>query len=234
MKRCSEIRELLSEYIDGGLGGGAEQSVADHLGACDACRRELEGLRGLLSLARERTHEEPSHDLWPGIEERILGTFERSGRIRTGGRRFDLRFLAGLAAGLALALGWMAWSDGPASPAPEDTLMASYLLLLHESEDTMSGATPDEIESAVAEYTAWAAELAERNLLESAAKLVDFAGWELVMGDEGPTSRPRGRVPGIEGFFVIRAQSDEQALEIARDCPHLGRGGEVELRPIEH
>ena len=35
------------------------------------------------------------------------------------------------------------------------------------------------------------------------------------------------------GFFIIAARTDEEALAIARSCPHLRYGGTVALRPIE-
>ena len=35
------------------------------------------------------------------------------------------------------------------------------------------------------------------------------------------------------GFFLIRAGSLDEALAIARRCPHLAHGGEVALRPID-
>jgi hypothetical protein len=37
----------------------------------------------------------------------------------------------------------------------------------------------------------------------------------------------------VAGLFVVSATSDEEALRIARTCPHLSHGGEIELRPIE-
>lgn len=35
------------------------------------------------------------------------------------------------------------------------------------------------------------------------------------------------------GLFIIAARTDDEALAIARSCPHLRHGGTVSLRPIE-
>jgi hypothetical protein len=37
----------------------------------------------------------------------------------------------------------------------------------------------------------------------------------------------------LGGFFILRAESYEAAAAIAADCPHVRRGGTVELRRIE-
>ena len=37
---------------------------------------------------------------------------------------------------------------------------------------------------------------------------------------------------GIAGFFIIRAYSLEQAVEVAKGCPGLDYGQTVEVRPI--
>lgn len=234
MKNCSETRAALSDYIDSDLEVAAMDAVASHLRGCAPCRAEHENLLRLVASARGDLSMEPPHDLWVGIRGRIAAD---EGRALGPGPRSDrsvIRFLSGLAAGLVLAFGWMAWSERTVPDSPEDSLTASYILLLHESPEFMANATPSEVEDAVAEYTAWAGGLAERNQLESAAKLVDLAGWELAMDAGGATTRARSGAGGIGGFFVIRAENDEQALEIARGCPHLERGGEIELRPIEH
>jgi len=41
MNPCSEFRELIFWYIDGGLTKDEERSVARHLSVCEACRDDL-------------------------------------------------------------------------------------------------------------------------------------------------------------------------------------------------
>jgi hypothetical protein len=59
---CEEIRELFSDHVDGALPAEMEEALADHIGACHDCRRELaryeECLGGLAGL-----HPAPAGDL---------------------------------------------------------------------------------------------------------------------------------------------------------------------------
>ena len=61
--RCSEVRERLTEYMDGLLKGAEFQAIEEHLQSCPKCRRELEMVRELDTRLRQ---EVPV--LWESIE----------------------------------------------------------------------------------------------------------------------------------------------------------------------
>lgn len=48
--KCSEIRELLSLYIDNMLDDNQVKEVEEHLSSCDACRKEYNELKGIHEL----------------------------------------------------------------------------------------------------------------------------------------------------------------------------------------
>jgi hypothetical protein len=48
MTDCSEIKTLLSEYVDGALDDKAKALADEHLRTCPACREELESLKALV------------------------------------------------------------------------------------------------------------------------------------------------------------------------------------------
>lgn len=48
MTDCSEIRTLLSEYLDDALDAKAKALADEHLGSCPACREELDSLKTLV------------------------------------------------------------------------------------------------------------------------------------------------------------------------------------------
>ena len=50
---CIDIRESLSEYIDGGLSGARNTEIEEHLERCDECRREYDDLSKITMLLRE-------------------------------------------------------------------------------------------------------------------------------------------------------------------------------------
>jgi anti-sigma factor RsiW len=69
---CAGTRDRLDDYVDGLLDEDDRESVAQHLLACQDCRREETQLRALLAEAAALAHEvPPPADLWPRIERRI-------------------------------------------------------------------------------------------------------------------------------------------------------------------
>jgi len=50
--KCEEIKELLTEYLDGELPVGDAASVEEHAAGCEACRAELEALRQTSALLK--------------------------------------------------------------------------------------------------------------------------------------------------------------------------------------
>jgi hypothetical protein len=87
----------------------------------------------------------------------------------------------------------------------------------------------------VAEYSAWADSLRRQNTLvmgeelgqEDAAVLVGFGG--AVTVSPGDVETVAGKLAGL---FIVRAFTGEEALALARQCPHLKYGGRVALRRL--
>ena len=124
-----------------------------------------------------------------------------------------------IAAGLVLLLGGLWW--GRRTSAGNPTAPRFALLLLEDS--TFQGATAVGHDSLVAEYSAWAGQLA--------------GSGSLVLGEElEPASYPLGPATAatdrVTGLFVIAEENLEGALRIARTCPHLRYGGGIVVRPI--
>lgn len=170
------------------------------------------------------------------LEERVVAALRASGRLATassdrgsGGRRRGTAeaWLRRAAAAIVLVLAGAAMGRLTAPPAigsPTGAAATSdYLLLLYGGES----ATPAEEADRVAEYGAWAGRQAEANRLVSAEKLQAAA---IVLGPS-PGAGAVSSEPS--GFFVIRAESVDAAVAIARDCPHLRHGGTVVVRPID-
>jgi hypothetical protein len=129
-----------------------------------------------------------------------------------------------IAAGLLLFAG--GWAVGrrtaPEPGAGPAAGLRHYTLLLYEGPRFNVGGTPEA--ALVREYTAWAHGLAGKGRLVAGEKLGTN---EWTLGDQSETSS------GPTGFFVIAAIGDDEALAIARTCPHLRYGGTVSVRPID-
>lgn len=113
--------------------------------------------------------------------------------------------------------------------------MPEYVLLLHENDNVFDNLSPEEIQRIIQRYGRWRASLAERGHPASGKKLRDGAGRVMKAGGgktvitDGPYTEAR---EVIGGFFAFTADSFEQAVELAGDCPHL-EFGTIEIREVE-
>jgi hypothetical protein len=87
----------------------------------------------------------------------------------------------------------------------------------------------------VEEYRAWAARLSGQGRFLTGEKLKN--GGALIQaapGKPGASQEALGAdAEFIGGYFLVRAESLEEAVRIARTCPHLARGGSIEVRQID-
>ena len=95
-----------------------------------------------------------------------------------------------------------------------------FLLLIHGDD-----APPAERDAVVAAYTAWARELAAEGRLVAAAELAPDAKVVAAKPATADATASAG------GYFLITAPDLAAALEIARGCPAVARGGSVEVLP---
>ena len=151
------------------------------------------------------------------LEDRTVAALQREGLLHSRRSRSRgwvmaaaslLLFLSGLAAGRVL--------DRPA--ASDDR--PRFVLLLMDSPPAESV----EAELRVVEaYRQWATSLRGEGRFVSGARL-----------DERSAAIPAARenAEKLEGYFVISAGSLEEAIAVARTCPHAARGGRIVVRPV--
>jgi hypothetical protein len=114
--------------------------------------------------------------------------------------------------------------------------MNQYLFLLHEKPADAADVSPAEMQEIIARYKAWSAGLAQRGLLAGGEKLVDDGGRHLRLKDGRPlaTDGPYAEAHDvIGGLFIVKAESDTMAEELAQTCPHLHGSQWIEIRRIE-
>lgn len=148
---------------------------------------------------------------------------------------------AAVAATLALAVPGTLWLGGdggagtealrtgiPESPRP------TFVLVLHgrwPDLDTLSAA---DTRARALEYWAWTSRLAEEGVLVAAGDLRWEPGERLGPGGAAVAVAVDEQLQPdyIVGVFALRATSYEQALSLARQCPHLRYGGSISIRRV--
>lgn len=114
--------------------------------------------------------------------------------------------------------------------------MPNYMLLLHEQPSDFSQYSAEDMQAVIAEYVAWRHSIESQGKFVHAEKLKDEGGKHLSMTDSGlrVTDGPYAEAAEvIGGYFAISADSYDDAVTLAADCPHLKYGGRIELREIE-
>jgi hypothetical protein len=114
--------------------------------------------------------------------------------------------------------------------------MNQYLFLLHEKPADAAQVSAAQMQEIVARYKAWSADLAQRGLLTGGEKLTDDGGRQLRLRDGKPlaTDGPYAEAHDvIGGIFMVKAQNDAMAEELAQTCPHLQGTQWIEIRRID-
>jgi hypothetical protein len=112
--------------------------------------------------------------------------------------------------------------------------MAQYLLMLRDK-GTYDGLSAEEMQKIFERFGTWSGKLRERGKLKGGEKLRDHQG-RVVKRDgskvaisDGPFAEAKEI---IGGYFVVDAKNYDEALSLAKDCPHL-EFGSIEVREIE-
>ena len=110
-----------------------------------------------------------------------------------------------------------------------------YALLLFESDEYRPAATADAQKGRVLEYGAWIRAKGENGRFVDGEKLAKDGRWCRTRSGgvevlDPVTDNVRGL---LAGYFIIGASSYDEAVDLARDCPHLRYGGTIEVRRIE-
>jgi hypothetical protein len=110
-----------------------------------------------------------------------------------------------------------------------------YAILIYDDETRWMTMTPEQLEPAMAEYVAYGQSLIDAGRMAGGEELhptteattVRLRGGK-VQKTDGPFAETKEQ---LGGFFLINADSLEEAVEWAAKCPGA-RTGSVEVRPV--
>ncbi len=114
--------------------------------------------------------------------------------------------------------------------------MASFMLLLHDKTELPGDLSAEEVQTVIGEYISWRKKVAEDGKLIGGEKLTDEGGKHLSMagGEIRVTDGPYAEVKeALGGYFAIKATDYDEAVEIAKSCPHMIYGSRIEVRQID-
>ncbi len=127
--QCALLQRWLPEYPDGDLPGWGKRWLKAHVAQCPACRRELAGLREVVTAIQAAPLGEPEAEFWRDFSREMhlklaQAAYEgQSVPVPSARRWFRLPYLLG-APVLAVLLLWVAVQlTGPGSPVPNQALV---------------------------------------------------------------------------------------------------------------
>jgi len=110
------------------------------------------------------------------------------------------------------------------------TTTSDYLLLFRNT-TWHKDLSPEEIQQRMARFTAWFERLRNEGRFKGGAPLMHDG--KIVLRRNVVTDGPFAESKeAIAGFFIVQADSLEQAVEIANGCPGLEVGQTVEVRAV--
>jgi hypothetical protein len=106
-----------------------------------------------------------------------------------------------------------------------------FILLLHEDPAVFASVSPAQMQAIVAKYVAWSQQLGAEGRIAAGHKLEDGTGRLIRAGSvtDGPYAETKEIIGGL---FIINASGYDDAVAIAKTCPHC-EFGTVEVRRIE-
>ncbi len=112
------------------------------------------------------------------------------------------------------------------------TQKSDYMLLFRGT-DWSNGLSPEQIQKVASDWMAWFEGLTKEGKALSGHPLLNQG--KIVSGKKGRTVADgpfAESKEAIGGYFYLRISGMDEALEIARQCPGLDYGLEVEVRPV--
>jgi hypothetical protein len=113
--------------------------------------------------------------------------------------------------------------------------MPKYLLLLHDKTGEFNDVSEGEMMKIVKAYSDWSKKLGARGKMLGGEKLTDDAGRTILYknGKAVVTDGPFAEAKEIlGGYFMLQADSYDEACKLAEDCPHVTRGARMEIRQV--
>ena len=92
--------------------------------------------------------------------------------------------------------------------------------------------TPAQIQERMTSWTNWMGGIAARNQLANGGSRLGVKGSKTVSA-KSVTDGPYAEVKEfINGYIIVKTNSVDEAVAIAKECPMVFGGGKVEVRPL--
>ena len=110
--------------------------------------------------------------------------------------------------------------------------MKEFLLIFRSNIKSMPELSPEQMQANTKRWMDWIGGIAAQNKLSNKGNRLSDTG-RVLKPDKTITDGPYAEIKeSIGGYTIIKAGSYDEAVELARGCPVLSYGGNVEVREI--
>lgn len=110
--------------------------------------------------------------------------------------------------------------------------MKDFLFVYRTDYSKMPMGTPEEMAAMTKRWMDWMAGIAAQNKLTERGNRLTTSG-KVVRTDNVVTNGPYTEIKeSIGGYSMVKAGSYDEAIELAKGCPILSVGGNVEVREV--
>jgi hypothetical protein len=111
--------------------------------------------------------------------------------------------------------------------------MKDFLFLFRNDYKTMSMGSPEEMQNMMKKWMDWIGSIAAQNKLTDRGNRLGGEG-KVLRADNVVTDGPYTEIKELlGGYTIVKAETLDEAVELAKGCPILFVGGNVEVRPID-
>ena len=110
--------------------------------------------------------------------------------------------------------------------------MKDFLLVFRTDIAAMPKRSPEEMQEMTKRWMDWIGSIAAQNKLTDKGNRLVHTGKVLQPGNvitDGPYTEIK---ESIVGYSIVKTNTEEEAIELAKGCPILTKGGNVEVREI--
>jgi hypothetical protein len=110
--------------------------------------------------------------------------------------------------------------------------MKDFLFVFRNDYKSVPKASPEEMQGIMKQWMDWIGSIAAQNKLADKGNRLGSAG-KVVKANNVITDGPYTEIKElIGGYIAVKAASYDEAVELAKGCPILAEGGNVEIRDI--
>jgi hypothetical protein len=221
----SHITEsVIDRVLDHGAPDITRATLLEHLDSCAECRTRWEdALTAHAALATQQI------EIPAGLASRAVSTAvqARVERLRSRRRPF-LEYAAVLLVGIALgALAERSRTQTTMVPTPS-AAQAGYLFVF--SGTRAAALSAEDRAAIVRSFRSWTDSLRQTGQLIAVGQLTRDAPRLVSATEPNLDSATVRAFASMEGFYVLLARDEEDALALARGCPYLRFGGTIVVR----